>query len=147
MAQAQIEMASPKQAVPGGQGPQGGPQMPGAPRAPGQCGQCDQTFKYEKNLTAHIGYVHLSNFKINLDLTKENKLSWDLLEKFKNAHQFSDWSRSKELNDLLFQELKTSSKREADLKSKMEIMEKSMQKMFDEKKKPLQIKAGSIYNL
>ena len=31
MAQAQIKMASPKQAVPRGQGPQGGPQMPVVP--------------------------------------------------------------------------------------------------------------------
>ena len=95
---------------------------------PHQCGQCNQTFHYENNLISHIENVHLmddikncANFQIYLDLAKENKLSWDLLEKFKNAAQkCSNLDESKELNDLLFQELKTSRKRETDLKSKME---------------------------
>ena len=59
-----------------------------------QCGQCNQTFHYENNLTSHIENVHLmddikncANFQIYLDLAKENKLSWELLEKFKNAAQ------------------------------------------------------------
>ena len=48
MAQAQIKMASPKQAVPGGQGPQGGPQMPGAPGAPGAVGAAPNSQDPEK---------------------------------------------------------------------------------------------------
>ena len=61
---------------------------------PHQCGQCNLNFQYEKNLISHIENVHLvddikncANFQIYLDLAKENKLSWDLLEKFKNAAQ------------------------------------------------------------
>ena len=116
---------------------------------PHQCGQCKQIFQYEKNLISHIENVHLiddikncANFQIYLDLAKENKLSWDLLEKFKNAAQkCSNLDKSKELNDLLFQELKISHKRETDLKSKLENADRIysvkiqlMEKICEEKK-------------
>ena len=75
-------------------------------------------------------------------MAKENKLSWDLLEKFKNASQkCSNLDESKELNDVLFQELKTSHKRETELKSKLEnadriysVKIKLMEKICEEKK-------------